>query len=291
MGQNWYEPFSVSEWVGRTFSSVNLGLMILTLIFFASEFRFDWCEHLVGRYLLTTNDLRPETGAIWEAGRQTSNAHEALNKIVARREDTRRTAHEARSFSHLTETLMPGEWVTLDKEQFKTLYLNLSQAIGRQVIDPALLVWLLNSPRTDRIFCEGMLGGIKVYFVDLKNQVIHHMDLHKESLLEIESRDLPLQGRLAEIEEFSSRIYPTEQFFRAVFKLPPEMIPDLIKDPDLLLKQSGTLQRVGIWNEAQEGHIKLGFEFEYQGKAQVLTVQAREWAVWQLSLILKAETP
>ena len=289
MGQYWYEPFDVKEWIRRTFSSLNLGILILTLVFTASEFRFDWAERLVGTYLLSTNAQRPETGAIWEAGRQTSNAHEALNKIVARREDTHRSAHEARSFSHLAETLMPGEWVTLDKEQFKTLYLSLSSTIAQQVVDPALLVWLLNTNRTDRIFCEGMMGGIKVYFVDSKNQVIHHMDVNKETLLEMETTQAPVQGRLMEIEEFASRIYTTEEFFNAAFKLPPEMIPDLIKDPALLLKQEGILQRVGIWNEAQKGYIKLGFEFESRGQAMVLTVQAREWAVWQLSLILKQE--
>jgi hypothetical protein len=289
MIQNWYEPLSTADWARRTFSFLNLCILILTIVFAVSEFRFDWGEKLIGNYLLSTNPIRPETGALWEDGRQTSNAHESLNKIITRREDTRRDVHKASSFFHLAQSLLPGEWVTLDKELFKSLYLSLSPAIGRQIIDPAQVVWLLNTKVTDRIFCEGLMEGIKIYFIDSQNRVIHGIDLKKETILEIESRNTPVKGKLEEIEAFSSRIYLAAEFFDAVFKLSPEMISDLIVDPDLLLSQEGTIQKVGIWNEAQGGYIKLGFEFENRGQTRVLMVQAREWAVWQLSLVLKGD--
>ncbi len=289
MIQKWYEPLSVGEWVRQTLSFLNLGLLILTVAFGASEFRFDWCEKLLGNYLLATNDLRPETGALWEAGRQTSNAHKSLNLIITQREDSRRSVHGAESFPVLLESLGPGEWVTLEKEHFKKLYLSLSPGIGRQIIDPSYLVWLLNGNITDRIFCEGMTEGIKIYFIDSQNRVIRQIDLKKNTIIEIESRNEPVQGRLSEIEAFSNRIYPAAKFFDAMLKLPPEMISELMVDPDLLLEQEGTIQQVGIWNEADDGYIKLGFEFEYRGENRVLLVQAREWAVWQLSLILKGD--
>ncbi len=287
MIQNWYEPPDAVEWTRRTFSFLNLCIFILTIAFVVSEFRFDWGEKLVGTYLLTTNPVRPETGALWEDGRQTSNAHESLNKIITRREDTRRNVYQASSFSHLAQSLMPGEWVTLDKEQFKALYLSLSPVAARQIIDPSQVVWLLNTNIADRIFCEGLMGEIKIYFIDPRNRVIRQIDLKKETILEIESRNAPIQGSLDEIESFSSRIYSAAEFFDAVFKLSPEMISDLIMEPELLLNQEGTIQKVGIWNEARDGYIKLGFELEYRGISRVIMVQAREWAVWQLSLVLK----
>ena len=289
MIQKWYDPFTTGEWARRTFSFLNLGILILTVAFGVSEFRFDWCEKLVGTYLMATNDFRPETGALWETGRQTSNAHKSLNRIITQREDSRRSAQQAESFSLLVESLGPGEWVTLEKEQFKTLYLSLSPGIGRQLIDPAHLVWLLNGNITDRIFCEGLMEGINIYFIDSQNRVIRQIDLKKNTILEIESRNAPVQGKLVEIEAFSNRIYPAAKFFDAIFKLPIEMISELMVDPDLLLQQEGTIQQVGIWNEADGGYIKLGFEFEHRGENRVLMIQAREWAVWQLSLILKGD--
>ncbi len=289
MMQKWYDPFSAGEWARRTFSFFNLGLLIFTVAFGVSEFRFDWCEKLVGSYLLATNDQRPETGALWETGRQTSNAHKSLNRIITQREDSRRSVHNADSFYHLVESLGPGEWVTLEKEHFKRLYLSLAPGIGRQLIDPSHLVWLLSKNMTDRIFCEGMTEGVTLYFIDSRNRVIHQIDLKKNTIGEIQSRDEPVQGRLTEIGAFSGRIYPAEKFFEAMLKLPPEIIPELMVDPELLLKQEGTIQAVGIWNEADGGYIKLGFEFFLRGENKVLMIQAREWAVWQLSLILKGE--
>jgi len=289
MIQKWYDPFSAGEWAMGTLSFLNLGILILTVAFGVSEFRFSWCEKLVGTYLLATNDVRPETGALWETGQQTINAHKSLNLIINQREDSRRTARSADSFSHLVAKLGPGEWVTLEKDLFKTLYLSLSPGIGRKLIDPAQLVWLLNGNITDRIFCEGMAGGINIYFIDSQNRVTYQIDLKKNTILEIESSIAPVQGELSKIEGFSSRIFPAAKFFDAVFKLPVEMISELMVDPDLLLKQEGTIKQVGIWNQADGGYIKLGFEFEHRGKHRVLMVQAREWAVWQLNLFLKGD--
>jgi hypothetical protein len=291
MIQKWYDPFSAGEWARRTFSFLNLGFLILTVGFGASEFRFDWCEKLLGTYLLATNDLRPETGALWELGQKTSNAHNSLNKIITQREDSKRSVQGADSFSKLVESLGPGEWVTLEKEQFKQLYLSLSPGIGRQLIDPSHLVWLLNANTTDRIFCEGMTEGISLYFIDSQNRVVRQIDLKKKTIVEIESGNAAIQGKLEQMDAFLSRIYPVGQFFDAMVKLPPEMISELMVDPELLLKQEGSIQRVGIWNEADHGYIKMGFEFEYRGESSVLIIQAREWAVWQLSLLLKGQTP
>lgn len=289
MIQKWYDPASAGEWFRRTFSFLNLGFLILVVALGASEFRFDWCEKLLGTYLLATNDLRPETGALWETGKQTSKAHNSLNKIITQREDSRRSVRRADSFSLLVDSLGPGDWVTLEKDLFKNLYLALSPTIGRKLIDPSQLVWLLNGNITDRIFCEGRTEGINIYFIDSQNRVIRQIDLSKNTIRELELQNASVAGRLSEIEAFASRIYPAAQFFDAVFKLPGDIIPELMVDPDLLLKQKGVIQRVGIWNEADQGYIKLGFEFEHRGENRVLLIQAREWAVWQLSLLLKRD--
>jgi len=55
------------------------------------------------------------------------------------------------------------------------------------------------------------------------------------------------------------------------------------------LTRTGTIDRVGIWNFSEQGYIRLGFEFSRLGVTRVVQVRAREWAVWQLNLILKGE--
>jgi len=91
------------------------------------------------------------------------------------------------------------------------------------------------------------------------------------------------------MEGFLGRIYSAENFFNALFKLSSDIIPDLIVNPESLLKQDGKIINIGIWNIAENGYIKLGFEFEANGENQVVFVKGREWAVWQLSLNLKGE--
>ncbi len=69
MIQHWYEPLSVTEWFKRVFSILNIAVFVVTAVFIFSEFRFDWFEHVVGSYLSSTNEIRPEKGIIWETGK------------------------------------------------------------------------------------------------------------------------------------------------------------------------------------------------------------------------------
>ena len=289
MARYWYEPLNFSEWFKRIFSFLNIALFMLTAVFVFSEFRFDWFEKLVGSYLVSTNALRPETGAVWEIGKQTTNAHEYLKTIVNKKEDIRQNVNKAGSFSELVSSLLPGEWVTLEKQQFKSLYLSLEKSSSLKIIDPASLVWLLNGSNLDRIFCEGVKGGIKIFFIDSENRVIKEIELQKEEIVEIENADKPITGSLTDMPGFQGRIYPAQIFFDALVKLPSEIIPDLMVTPEDLLRQEGKLIRVGIFNEAVNGYIKLGFEFEAPEGGQVVFLKGREWAVWQLSLNLKGE--
>lgn len=287
----WYQPFSFTEWLKRLFSFLNLSVLVFSALLLFSEFRFDWCERLLGTYLVSTNAQRPEKGAIWELGRDTMAAHESLKEIISRKADTQQTALSADSFSGLTQSLRPGEWVILDKDQFKRLYRTLTPTNARRIMEPARLVWLLNGRTTDRIFCEGLMDGLKFYFINAENRVVHQADLARKTLAAIERKEYLVPGRLETFDGFDDRIFPAALFFESVFKLPPEMLHDLIQDPELLLDQDGRIRRVGIWNEAQDGFIQLGFEFDAPPgeDVRVLFMGAREWAVWQLGLILKGE--
>lgn len=283
----WYESVGIRERLKRTVSFLNISVMILSVMLIFSEYRFGWGEQVLGRFLAAINQTRPEKGAVWELGRDTLTAHETVSQLIDRKSDTKAFAHRADSFSGIVHHLLPGEWVTLDKSHFKDLYRTLPLTHARQILEPARLIWLLNGDVTDRIFCEGLKNGIKIYFINTENRVIHQIELTQNTLTAIAEKKYLKPGTLEAFDEFSGRIYPVNRFFDAVFKLPPEMIPDLLPDTDLLLDQEGVISRVGIWNEAEDGFIRLGFEFRHQTGVRVLFVNAREWTVWQLGLILK----
>lgn len=289
MIRQWYEPFTFSEWLKRAFSVLNIAIFAITATLVISEFRFDWFESLVGNYLSAINETRPETGAIWKTGRQSSSAQEYLNQIINQKETVKQNAQQADSFSGLASRIISGQWVTLEKEQFKKLYLALDRTQALKIIEPAQLVWLLNGNNLDRIFCEGFSDRIKIYFVDSQNRVMRQIELTKEEIVNIEKGELSIPGKLSDIEGFQGRIYEAENFFKALMRLPEDIIPDLMVNPELLLKQTGRITRIGILNEVQNGYIQLGFEFQTGTQRQVVFVKGREWAVWQLSLNLKGE--
>lgn len=286
--QSWYGPGNLKEWLKRTCSVLNLTILSITCIVVVSEFRFDWCERLVGNYLSSTNETRPENGAIWEAGRHMVNALQSLDQMALARQSAMRTVRRADSFKDLAAELGPGEWANLDKERFRELYLSLPPYRQRHVVDPVRLVWLLNGGVTDRVFCEGRMGGIKIFFIDSRNRVVQQVDIDAQ-VLGSNSGPSVSQGSLDNIPEFSGRIYPAAIFFTAVSRLPGEMKSGLVQDTDALLSEKGSLDRVGVGNSAQGGFIGLGFEFGHLGESRVVEVKAREWAVWQLILVLKGE--
>ena len=287
MGQNWYDPQDFKEWFRRTCSVLNLGVLMFSILFVFSEFRFNWSEKVIGNYLMSTNDQRPETGAIWETGHETLNARDSVKRILTRKNDIKRSVEGADSFVALGAGLRAGEWVTLEKEQFKRIYQSLPISLARHLIEPVRLVWLLNGQATDRIFCEGRLDGMAVYFIDAGNRVIQQMEFKKAQLNAIYEKQALKPGVLEDLSVLNHQIYGANDFFKAVFQLPEDVRHDLIPSVDLLLSQQGELLRVGIGNEAEEGFIEVGFEFKYRGKTGVLLTRARDWAVWQLGLVLK----
>ncbi|THB80081.1 MAG: hypothetical protein D3926_08995 [Desulfobacteraceae bacterium] len=290
MIQQWHEPATFQEWLKRTFSFLNIGLVFFAALFIFSEFRFNWCEKLLGRYLAATNPHRPETGSIWKTGRHTLAANRFLNDIIQKKQEATQKVEQAQTFVELSSGILPGEWVTLQKEQFKSLYRSLPQSISSRLISPARLIWILSGKDLNRIFCEGAVQGLNIYFLDSQNRVIHQLTISSEDIVQIETGVQPISKNIEEIEEFSNSIFSARHFFEAVFMLPEDIIPDLILNPELLLDEKGQIQKVGIWNEAQSGFINLGFEFEANGRKRVVVVKGREWAVWQLGLILRGDT-
>lgn len=279
----WYEPTKIGEWLRRLFSFTNLLILCTATTLVISELRFDWCELMIGRYLASLNSSRPETGAVWKAGEQSSRAHNFLKNIIQERENAARYAQEATSFAELASGILPGQWANIDKEHFKRLYLAIPAAEASELIPSAELVWLFVGGSLSRIFCEGKPYGLEIFFLNSENRVLRQLTMNKNNMEKIERHEAIFKGTLDQIPEFAGRIYPAANFFKALLSLPQDIIPDLITTPQKLLNEPGMLTKAAIWNEAVAGYIKLGFEFKNNKKSVVVFIRAREWAVWRLS--------
>ena len=285
----WYEPLTLTEWFKRIFSVLNLIVITITFIFVFTEFRYNWAERLMGSYLASTNDSRPETGTIWEAGAQTSKANTHLKEIIDKQRDTTQHVQKSLSFVELASGVSSGEWINIDREHFKKLYLQLPDYAANRLIPSAKLLFLLNNSKLDRIFIEGQdEKTLKIFFLNSDNLVLEEIKLNKEIFETPEIGTQFVMGTsLDDFEEFKNRIYPADQFFKAMTDLSFDKIDDLIDDPDILLEKDGKITRAGIWNSTEAGYIKLGFEYKHKSQTNVLLVNGREWVVWELVINLK----
>ncbi len=292
MKNQWHEPLKISEWVKRSFSFLNIIVLLIAAVFLLSEFRFDWCEHVIGNYIATSNRSRPETGIIWKTGKQASMAHVHLNDIIRNQQNTERSAKQASSFSDLAKRLLPGQWANLDETRFKQFYLAMPDSVAKKIIRPMELAWILSSKNIKRIFCEGKSNGMEIYFLDQDNRVIRQINFDKPMIDKAEQKEAPFKGSLSDLKEFEGHIFPADIFFKALLSLPREMISSLIINPKKLLMEKGKIIKAGISNEAESGYIKMGFEFSEGSNetgSEVVFIKGREWAVWRLNMLLAGE--
>jgi len=287
---DWFEPKNLSEWSRRVFALRPALMILLVGCLVVLEMRFDWMERTLGAYLVTTNSARPQSGAIWEKGRQTLTAQKTLEKIVTDRQASQREARSAETFSQVAAGLTDGQGVMLSAENFRHLYLRLPREAAREVIPAYELLKISSQGNWRRTYFEKSGSNLVVYLLDTDNRVLHRIDVPAGGLLQLEREDNPTVEALEDLANFKNRIYAAERFFEALAALPEEIRRNVILNPETLLKPSGQILRVGISDEAAAGYIELGFEFALGDRRQVIVVQGQEWAVWRLRSYLEEKS-
>ena len=278
----WAEPRNFKEWATRVFSFQPLMLILLILLIFVSELRFDWIERVLGAYLVTTNSYRPESGAIWEISHKMQAAQQMLEQIVTDRQSIQREARGSESFSQIAVNILPGQGVMLSADHFRQLYLKLPPTIGREITSPFDLLKIYSSGKWVRTYFKKSSDGLEIYLLDNENRVLQNLKLTLDLLDLIETDSLEVEGPLETLPNFKDRIYPADRFFAALESLPPEIRRNIVSHPEKLLGMPGGILRVGISDEAVAGFIELGFEVEDAEQPRIVLTQGLEWAVWQL---------
>ena len=284
---DWFEPKNLNDWLRRVLALRPVLVALLVGSVIVLEMRFDWVERTLGAYLVTTNSTRPQSGAIWEQGRQTLTAQKTLEKIVTDRQASQREARNAESFSQIAAGLSDGQGAMLSAENFRRLYLTLPREAAREVLPAFELLKICAQGNWRRTYFEKNGSDLIVYLLDADNRVLRRIDVPAAGMQQLERKDNPAAEMLEDLANFKNRIYPAERFFEALGSLPEEIRRNVILDPETLLKPSGQIVKVGISDEAVSGYIELGFEFAMGGRPQVILVQGHEWAVWRLRSYLE----
>lgn len=280
---DWIEPNSLSEGVRRFFVPRNGLLVLMVVALVVLEMRFDWAERLLGSYLVTTNSHRPESGAIWEVGHQTTAAREALDALVNERQSLQNQAEEAASLADVLTQLAQRDSLMLSADQFLRLYGALPAALRQEVVSPYRLLTLIHQGRWERTFFQKQGAAVALHLLDGHNNVLSSLAITETVREYIESGEVAVAGRLASLSDFANQIYPADLFFQALEALPEAVQQGILAQPETLLASSDRIQRVGISSEAYDGTVTLGFEREGADGPRVILLQGREWDVWQLT--------
>ena len=282
----WSQPEDLRSWLGRGFSLRGGVLLLAVLAILISEVRFSWVEILMGRYLAATNGHRPESGNVWEQGRQRQVASETLEQMVTQQLSAQREAREATSLSQLIDGLADGRGTMISADHFKTLYSRLPEAVGQSLFSPILMLRISADKSWDRVYLERENGKVGIYLLDRGNNVLSYTSLGDQQL-EAASGETPmLGGSLDDQPEFAGRVYPAERFFTALNTLPPETQRAVLPHPGAILAVEGTPVRIGISDEVTADMIRIAVEMQTPEGRQILLTSGQEWAVWQVRMLL-----
>lgn len=285
---DWSEPQDFKEWLSRLFSLRTILVALVVYSLALAELRFDWAEQLLGNYLVRTNSHRPQSGAIWEKGKETLTARKTLEQIVTDRESSQRLAREAETLSGIAEALGTTQGVMVSAAHFRDLYLELPPAVAQDIASPFELLRLQSSGRWERTYFRKFGRSIKIFLLDMENRVLRELAVPPDLLDRLQQREDFSEGVLEDFPRLRNRIYRADRFFEALANQPEEIRRSILPAPERLLALSRPITRVGVSDEALTGFVDIGLEFESEGKSMVMVLQARDWAVWRLRLDLEA---
>jgi hypothetical protein len=279
---NWTEPKTIPDWTQRVLAMRPILLCLLVMGAIILEMRFDWVERAVAAYLVTTNDVRPESGAIWEKGHRSQTARQDLEQIIANRQTFQREARSADTFSEIAGSLPADQGAMLSAERFRQLYLKLPREESRKIIPALELLGLSGQGSWRRTYLEKNGDTLIAYLLDGDNRVLRSFDVPATALLRMDVQGEVEAQTLDDLPSFKNRIYPAARFFETLAAFPEDLRRNVILNPEVLLKPSGQIVRIGISDEAVSGYIQLGVEYLTGTRRQVVLTAGHEWAVWRL---------
>ena len=233
----------------------------------------------MGNFLVSTNSRRPESGTIWETGRQTREARKTLDQIVSDRQTSQQETRQAESFKEIAATILPDQWVMISPDQFRRLYLQLNPETAAEIISSFDLLELINRENWDRTYFEKDGNGLNIYLLDTENRVLRQLTISPGLLYGMGESQVEMDQSLDDMPQFGSRIYPADLFFQALDRLGDAVRKDAIPQPDQLLRFPGRITRVGISGQGLSGFTELGFEIESTTHRIVILMNGHESAV------------
>lgn len=279
MSLNNSEPGGASVLKRRRWKKMIIFLAVLAAIIIA-ESVFDIFEIAVGRLLLLSNTLRPQTGRLWDEDHKEKLGIDELESLADKPEADAPLQQSLRSVEELEAVLSTRSSLSMNRDEFKTFYTALPINQAKKVLDPLNLLELDRNAEWQRAQLSLVGDQLVVYFLDGYDQSIQesHVMLHGPD----EGAELSSDANLDGMEVFRDRIISAAVFYQAFDRLERSYRLQIVNDPYKLVQWGNSLQRVAISPVISGDGVEFVFEVKTENGVVLQSMFASEIAAGYL---------
>lgn len=249
------------------------------------EFRYDYVETAIGRYLTWHNPDRVEFGQVWETVTASETVQRRLETMVQTRREEESVDEPIDELSRLLELAAGRERVILTRERFLDIYSRLPYYQSSLIIEPIHLLDIISKlPQWQRTMIVIENGNFSLYLLDGSNNVLESILLAREYVTfffaERDTRGYPLEA----IPSLGEPYYPSDVFFDAMVYLTADEREGIPVTARELLTWRYQLQRAALGRDALIGdRMEIAFELSGSGGLHTVRVLGRSLAVLHLA--------
>lgn len=260
----------VDQWYRIAFTVLAVGITTAAVVM---EFRVNYVERAIGRYLTWHNADRQEAGQIWETVTKSEEVQQQLDDLVQDRRAQVSLDEQVASLAELITMVTEREQVILTRDRFLEIYNQMPVYQSALIVEPVQLLQLTGSLEGwQRVLIESSSGELIIYLVDGNNEVLTERRLAADYVTYYMSgADTRALDAGAATQLGGQEPYPAEVFYSAWAKLPVDQREGIPLSSDNLLSWRYRLQRVAVDLHTLVGdRLEVAFELSgYQGLTTV----------------------
>lgn len=268
------------QWYRLAFSAFVAGITAAAVVL---EFRVNYVEAAIGRYLTWHNESRQEHGQIWETVSLSEQVQEQLDDLVADRRQRVSVDERIDRIEQLIELVRERGQLLVSRDRFLEIYTRMPTYQSALIIEPVRMLELIGELEGwQSTLLEYVDGELAIYMVDGANNVLRERTLAADFVTFFMNR----QGQRAfglDTAEFGDNLYAAGDFYDAWARLPMSYRQGIPLSSDELVAWRYRLQRVGVNLENPvSGRTEIAFELSTDQGLRTVRVLGRSLAVLHL---------
>ncbi|MEA1996843.1 MAG: hypothetical protein U9N45_04365, partial [Gemmatimonadota bacterium] len=249
------------------------------------EFRTNYLEQAIGRYLSWHNETRRESGQIWETVEVSEDVQDRLDDLVSTRRQERVVEDEIETLDQLVELVYERGKKVMTRDRFLEMYTDeLPLYQSSLILGPVEMVELIGRlPAWQRTLIVMEEGDLKFYLIDGLNGMLDEISLSREYVTFFLSEKGTRSQGLDAFARLRENIYPADIFYDAWALLTPQERAGIPLSSMDLISWRYRLQRCAAsHSHLIGGRMEMGFELSTDEGLVTVRILGRSLSVVSL---------